>query len=108
MKIARSHAGTNVRKQPAAHGVVNLSARPMAFFWWTPRSAFLHRSQQFRPLGKNWIGKSLWLSDRLQPWERSRGLGEETMQWDIEPEARSLCAFLFDLHLYPRKDQRNQ
>jgi len=95
MKVARSHAGTNIREQPALHRVINLPARPVAFFWWLPGSAFLHWSQQFRPLGKDWFGKSLRLPDRLEPWERCRGFGKETMQRDIKPEARSLGAFLF-------------
>jgi hypothetical protein len=42
----------------------------------------------------------LRLPDRLQSREGSRRFGKETMQRDVKPEARSLGAFFFYLHLY--------
>jgi hypothetical protein len=48
----------------------------------------------------------VWLaafSYRLQPGNRRRGLGEKTMQRDIESKTRSLDVILFYLHLHPRQ-----
>src|SRR5271156_6009336 len=81
--------------------MVNLTGRPLAFYGRFPFCVFYDGSQELRALWENRIWKSLRCPYGLQPRNRSYRLSEETVQRDIETEARSLHAILFYLHRQP-------
>ena len=86
--------------------MIDLTTRPVPLFRRLPCNIVDNRSQQFRALWKNWVWKTLRLTNRLQPGYRSHRLGEQTVQRDIKAKARSLHAILFYLHLHPRQGIR--
>jgi hypothetical protein len=101
MEVARRNARMNIREEPSAHRMVDLTGRPMALYGRFPCCLFDDGSQELRALWKNRIWKSLRFPHGLQPGNRSYRFGEETVQRDIEAEVRSLHIILFYLHLQP-------
>src|ERR1700761_3930389 len=104
MKVARRHTRTYIRKQPALHRVIDLPRCPSPLVRRRPLHALVNRCQQFRMLGKYWLGKLLRLPEWLQAQRTSCRAGQQIMQGNIQTKTTYLLRLLLDLHaLAPQK-----